>query len=86
MELSDTKVDDLLRTAEQRLSQNSLPQDVLLPDQSHDAPEARQLALSERSKRPATGGLEPRVVSTKSIQKVSNITLARASHKSAFVG
>ena len=74
MELSGPTVDELLRIAEQRLSQNSSSRPAHSSDQSDTA--ARQPTVDDGSKLIATAGLEPRVVSAKATQKVSDIILS----------
>lgn len=83
MELSGSTVDDLLRQAEQRLSQNSSAQLARISDQSDGPPEPQQPAVGDGSKPKATTALEPRVVPSKTTQKVSScpfVSCPRTSH------
>lgn len=72
MDLSGPTVNDLLRIAEKRLSQNNSSQPAHLPDQSDT--EAWQPTVGDGNNPTAAAGLEPRVVSAKATQKVSNMT------------
>lgn len=73
MELSGHTVEDLLRTAEQRLSRKTPSQLDRTADSSDDTPIAELSALGDGNKSQTAAKLEPRIVSTKGTRKVSNL-------------
>lgn len=74
MELSGHTVDDLLRTAEQRLSQNTSLQLDRTADSSDNTPNSKLSTLGAGNKSQTVAKIEPRIVSTKDTQKVSNFS------------
>lgn len=82
MELSGPTVDDLLRQAEQRLSQNNSAQLARVSDQSDGPPKPQQPAVGDGSKPTVTTALEPRVASTKATQNVSRTPFVLCPHTS----
>lgn len=75
MELSGQMVDDLLRTAEQRLSKKNLPHLDRTADSSDNTSNAELPALDDGNQPQAVAKLEPRIVSTKATKKVSSLSV-----------
>lgn len=73
MELSGHTVDDLLRTAEQRLLKKKLFQLDRTADSSDNNSNAELPAVDDGNKPQAVAKLEPRIVSTKATKKVSSL-------------